>query len=315
MSKNEPPLSPEKRYRIMSPLPSEKRFGSVPSEQRTVTMGITRRQFLKRASLGAFGLMASYPVFIERYIILENTYRIPVPHLPESFSGFRIVHLTDLHYGFLVPLGIIRHVVDRANRLEPDAIVCTGDYVHEKNSSRQIDRVWPVLSGLSAPSGVYSVLGNHDHWASTARSAYWLKKSGQDLRHTAVRLERRGQALWFAGAGDLWGDKADLDNLVGMIPNQECRIVLAHNPDTADTPHRARVDLMLSGHTHGGQVNLPLVGAPVLPVNNRNYTSGLKQSLSGARVFISKGIGWAIYPVRFNCYPEISVLELVPETG
>lgn len=275
-------------------------------------MGITRRQFLKRASLGTLGLIATYPVFIERYIILENTYRIPVPHLPKAFSGFRIVHLTDLHYGFLVPLGVIKGVVHRANRLKPDAIVCTGDYVHEKNSNSQIDQVWPVLSRLSAPSGVYSVLGNHDHWASTARSEFWLKKSGQNVQHKGVRLERGGQALWLAGVGDLWEDKVNLDNLLHAIPDLECRIVLAHNPDTADTPHRSRFDLMLSGHTHGGQVNLPLVGAPVLPVNNKSYTSGLKQSLRGSPVFISKGIGWAIYPIRFNCYPEIAVLELVP---
>src|SRR3990172_7154043 len=107
-------------------------------------MKITRRQFLKRAcSLGPIGLLASYPIFVERYI----------------------VQLSDLHYGFLVPLGLIRHVVERANELKPDLIVCTGDYVHEKNSTTQIDQVWPVISQLKALSGVYSVLGNHDHWA------------------------------------------------------------------------------------------------------------------------------------------------------
>jgi predicted MPP superfamily phosphohydrolase len=116
-----------------------------------------------------------------------------------------------------------------------------------------------------------------------------------------------------AGAGDLWEDHSDLDDLLRKVPGSECRIVLAHNPDTADTKYSSRVDLMISGHTHGGQVDIPFVGTPVLPVRNKNYSSGLKRSPRGCRVFISKGIGWAIYPVRFNCFPEIAVLELVPD--
>lgn len=271
---------------------------------------ITRRRFLKLSA--SLGLAAVYPVFIERYIIVTNTYRITVPNLPEEFTGFRIVHLTDLHYGFLVPLALIRDVVRRAKELKPDVIVCTGDYVREKNSTREIDEVWPVLSELTAPSGVYSVLGNHDHWADTPRSDYWLKRSGQYLRHTAIRIERKGKGLWLAGAGDLLEDHRSLDELLGNIPDAECRIVLAHNPDTADTEFSSRIDLMISGHTHGGQVNIPLIGAPVLPVKNKEYSSGLTRSPQGHKVFISKGIGWAIYPVRFNCFPEIAVLELFP---
>ncbi|NTW16947.1 MAG: metallophosphoesterase [Syntrophaceae bacterium] len=277
-------------------------------------MKITRRQFLKRAcSLGSIGLLASYPIFVERYIILTNVYRISVPNLPTAFSGFRIVQLADLHYGFLFPLELVRHVVERANELKPDIIVCTGDYVHEKNSTTQIDQVWPILSQLTAPSGVYSVLGNHDHWADTIRSDYWLKRTGQDLRHKVFPIQREGQNLWLAGAGDFYEDHNNLDFILGKIPDPDCRIVLAHNPDSADTGFSKRVDLMISGHTHGGQVNIPFVGPPVLPVQNKSYTSGLKISPRGCKVFISKGIGWTICPVRFNCFPEIVVLELSPD--
>ena len=276
-------------------------------------MEITRRQFLKRACLlGSIGLLASYPFFIERYIVLTNTYRVSVPNLPRAFSGFRIVQLSDLHYGFLVPLGLIRHVVKRANQLKPDLIVCTGDYVHERNSAAQIDQVWPVLSQLTAAYGVYSVLGNHDHWADTARSDYWLKRTRQDLRHKVVRIEREGQNLWLAGAGDMWEDHRNLDVMLSKIPDSGCRIVLAHNPDSADTAFSRRIDLMISGHTHGGQVEIPFVGTPVLPVQNKNYSSGLKRSPRGSKMFISRGIGWAICPIRFNCFPEIAVLELAP---
>jgi predicted MPP superfamily phosphohydrolase len=274
---------------------------------------ITRRRFLKLAgSIGAFGLVASYPVFIERYIVQINTYRIPVPNLPADFTGFRIVHLTDLHYGFLVPLSLIQSVVARANAIGGDLIVCTGDYVHEKKAADEIDTVWPALSELHAPLGVLSVLGNHDHWADTARSRHWLAETGQDLSHRVRSFTRGNSRLWFVGAGDFWEDHEDLDLLLNEIPESDCRIVLAHNPDSADTDFKSRVDLMLSGHTHGGQIDIPFVGPPVLPVRNKLYSHGLKRSLRGFPVFISRGIGWAIFPIRFNCFPEIAVLEIVP---
>jgi uncharacterized protein len=274
---------------------------------------MTRRHFLSwTGCAGIFGLAASYPIFIERYIVQTNTYRIPVPNLPPAFRGFRIIQLADLHYGFLVPLILIRNVIAQANRIERDLIVCTGDYVHEKKTTGEIDAVWPLLADLNAPSGVFSVLGNHDHWADTKRSHDWLTQTGQDLRHKAMPITRNGSRLWLAGAGDLWEDHISLDRLLSGIPEADCRIVLAHNPDTADTGFSARVDLMISGHTHGGQVNIPLIGAPFLPVRNKTYSSGLKTSPRGTSVFISKGIGWTIIPVRFNCFPEIAVLELVP---
>lgn len=274
---------------------------------------MNRREFIRLGGLiGAAGLLASYTVFIERYIILTNHYLIAVPNLPKAFSGFRIVHLTDFHYGSLVPLAIIRHVIQRVNRLDRDLVVCTGDYVHERVATTQIDTVWPLLSDLTAPLGVLSVLGNHDHWASTKRSQYWLDKTNQDLRHKVKAIEKGGEKLWIAGAGDLWEDHRDLDQILSGIPDTDCRIVLAHNPDTADSKFSGRVDLIISGHTHGGQVDIPFIGPPVLPVRNKSYSSGLKTSPRGTGVFISKGIGWAIYPVRFNCPPEIAVLELIP---
>lgn len=262
------------------------------------------------AIAGCTGLAGSYPVFIERTIVQINTYRIPVPRLPKAFEEFTIVHLTDLHYGFLVSLAHIKRVIETANSIPSDMIVCTGDYIHERNSVKQINLVWHELSKLQAPSGVLSVLGNHDHWGDTTRSLFWLNKSGQNLQHTVRRIRRNGASLWFAGAGDLWEDSADIDQLLAPVPKKECRILLAHNPDSADTIRKARADLIISGHTHGGQVNIPFYGPPILPVKNKNYSSGLKKSKRGFPVFISRGIGWAILPIRFNCYPEIAVLKL-----
>lgn len=274
---------------------------------------INRRRFLTLAGMaGVAGAGGAYASFIEPYAVETNTYRIPVPHLPEAFAGFRIVHLTDIHHGSRIPLGWVRILVARANRIRRDITVCTGDFVHAENTAREIDAVWPVLNGLKAPGGVYSVLGNHDHWADSGRSQDYLARSGQDLTYKAVKIERGGRRLWLAGVGDLWENYRNPDTVIGNVPQAECRIVLAHNPDTADSAFKSRVDLMISGHTHGGQVSIPWVGPPVLPVENKNYTCGLKKSLRGESVFISRGIGWAICPVRFNCYPEIAVLELEP---
>ncbi len=255
-------------------------------------------------------LMGSYPVFIERYLVQFNRYRIPVANLPAAFQGLRIAQVSDAHCGRLMPRWFVNYLLKRVNRAGADVIVCTGDYIHGREAA-QIEVVWPMLCELCAPLGVYSVLGNHDHWGGAERSLYWLERSGQNLRGKALALEKDGERLWLAGIGDLWEDPFPVDSVLSQIPERECRIVLAHNPDSADTPFSGRIDLMLSGHTHGGQVRIPFGGAPVLPVKNKTYSSGLKMSTKQQRVFISRGIGWAIYPVRFNCYPEIPILELI----
>lgn len=274
-----------------------------------------RRQFLKIGALstGAGALLSSYPFFIERYIVQVNTYKIPVPDLPKVFDNFRILHLTDLHLGPLVQDYFIDDVIQKSNALPKEMIVCTGDYVNKRDSSGYIDQVWPLIAKLKARYGVFNVLGNHDHWADFDRSLYWLNQTGQNIRHQAKAIEKDGQRIWIAGAGDLWEDKIGIDQALQNVPDNECRIVLAHNPDTADEAFQQRVDLMICGHTHGGQVKIPFIGAPILPVENKKYSSGFIRS-EKTNLFISRGIGWAIIPVRFNCYPEIAILQLVQAT-
>lgn len=272
-----------------------------------------RRNFIK---LGLFGgvsaLVASYPFFIERYLFQVNTYHVPVKKLPGVFHGFTIVQLTDLHYGFLMPLSVIKKVLHTVSSLKKDMIVCTGDYSHGKNNTKQLDIIWSELHKLRARHGVYSILGNHDHWADFERSLYWINRSGQNVRHKAVQIKRGGERIWLGGAGDLWEDDVGIDKAFQNVPSEECKILLAHNPDTADTTFNTRIDLIISGHTHGGQVKFPVLGTPILPVNNKKYASGFIRT-KNTHLYISRGIGWAIIPVRFNCFPEISVLRLVSE--
>lgn len=274
---------------------------------------VSRRKFLKFGVLGGIGvLIASYSFFIERYLFQVNTYQIPVPHLPASFTGLTIAQLTDLHCGFLMPLTIVEQIIWKINSLRPDIIVCTGDYIHKRHRTIQIDSVWPYLMKLHARYGVYSVLGNHDYWGDTERSLSWLEQSGQSVRHKAVPILIGQERLWIGGAGDYWRDELGIDLAFQHVPGHECKILLAHNPDSADTPYKTRVDLMISGHTHGGQINIPFIGPPILPVQNKSYSSGFIRT-GRTNLYISRGLGWAIIPLRFNCFPEISILRLVRE--
>ncbi len=229
--------------------------------------------------------------------------------MPPSFHGFTIAHLTDLHLGTLVSESFIRGVVTKTNNLQPDIIACTGDYVHKRNTTHEVDMVWPLLDGLKAQFGVYSVLGNHDHWADTNRSLYWLDRTGQNLRHKSIFIRKGKERLVIGGAGDYWEDTLNIDSTFRNSSSGDCRILLSHNPDSVDSTFNTKISLTLCGHTHGGQVRLPFYGPPVLPVTNKNYSSGLIPT-KRTKLFISRGIGWAIYPVRFNCYPEVALLEL-----
>lgn len=272
---------------------------------------MNRRTFLKLAACGgAAALVGCYSVLIERTIVQVNRYRVPITNLPPAFHGFTLAQLTDLHLGFLVSESFVEEVVHRTNELRTDVIVCTGDYVHERNTNGDIEKVWPILSRLAAKDGVYSVLGNHDHWADTDRSQYWLERSGQNIRHVCKPVYRGRDRILIGGAGDYWEDELAIDKAFRCSDENDCRVLLAHNPDSVDTVFNTPVSLVLSGHTHGGQVIIPFFGPPMLPVKNKAYSSGLI-STPKTQLFISRGIGWSIYPVRFNCYPEIAVLELV----
>ena len=272
---------------------------------------INRRKFLKLAIYGGTAaLVGCYPVLIERNIVQINRYKVPLPNLPSSFHGFTIAHLTDIHLGFLVSKSFVEGIVHKTLKLNIDAIFCTGDYVHKRNTIKEIETVWPILSKLKARYGVYSVLGNHDHWADTGRSLYWLERTGQNIRHKCKPIYKGRERILIGGCGDYWQDKLEIDKAFFCSEEKDCRILLSHNPDSVDTQFTTSLSLVISGHTHGGQVVIPFLGAPILPVKNKNYSSGLIDTPK-TKLFISRGIGWAIYPVRFNCYPEIAVLELI----
>ena len=300
---------------------------------------LTRRQFLK------LGLAAaSIPLLAGIYTVkvepawLDVTYTdIFLPGLPAPFDGYRIAHVSDLHFddGHYMPLSRIQRVVELVNAEQPDIIIHTGDFVSEPHTraymaaryrgkhpgfmnSPNAEKVFgpciATIDAMQARDGALAVLGNHDHWVDADVARKNLANSSIRLiENSHAVIQREGAQLVIAGVDDLWtGDQLPEQAFAGApSPQQAPRILLSHNPDYAVDPAVAdhSVQLMLSGHTHGGQVYVPGLGAPILPIEHKEFARGLVPT-SWGQVFISRGIGVITPPVRFLTRPEVAILRL-----
>ncbi|HEX8910962.1 MAG TPA: metallophosphoesterase [Humisphaera sp.] len=290
---------------------------------------VSRRGFLilaRRATVAGVAGVGAYSVFGAPADVEVTRRSFPVRDLPEPLRGLRVVQLTDIHHGPWTSLAQVRDIVDRTNALRPDLVLLTGDYVHD--SPEFITPVVTELAKLRASIGVVGTLGNHDWWedgVATMRAFHAVGIPLVDNNRLFVTGDRtltkevghsdRRHALCVAGAGDLWEGEPNYQSALYDLPREMPRILMAHNPDTAEharlLKYNPRIDLMLSGHTHGGQVSLPLVGPPVtLSRYGRKYASGLVQGPI-CPVYVSRGLGTTVAPVRFGVRPEIAVIELV----
>ncbi|VAW37066.1 hypothetical protein MNBD_DELTA02-537 [hydrothermal vent metagenome] len=283
---------------------------------------MTRRKFIKILGYGAGGLtlalggsvalLANSRYYAPRRIVVEDV-TVPVKDLPAGFEGFKICQLTDIHHGYQVEMEFVDKALDIALRLNPDIYALTGDYASYKTKFADA-----VIGRLATLRGVYdtvAVLGNHDHWVGGYKYVpAVLRRSGIGLlNNTHIILERDGGKLCIAGVDDLRVGRPDLGQALYGVPQDMPRILLSHNPDLADEKlGDNRVDLMLSGHTHGGQIRLPFsLYAPY--TNSRygqKYTGGFVKT-GNTLVYVSRGIGTITIPIRFNCPPEITLLRLV----
>jgi uncharacterized protein len=278
-----------------------------------------RRTFIKRIGLTGFasGLVGGvvYPVLEAKWCRLTRQI-IQLPKLPKPFHGTTIAVLADIHHGPFVPVSYIRHVVTMTNAMRPDIIALVGDYVHR--NTHYIAPGMDELRKLQPRVGCFAVRGNHDnrdyHGNNNFRSlseAALAEAKIPDLNNRGIWLERRGTRLRIGGVGDLWTDRQDLDAALGETTNDDAAIVLSHNPDFVEQIEDRRVGLVLSGHTHGGQVVVPGVGAPIVPSRyGQKYLHGLVQGPC-CRVFVSRGVGTVSPPIRFLCRPEIVLITLV----
>ena len=273
----------------------------------------SRRKFLKYTGLVAGAAVAGAAVdalVIEPHGFQVTRPTIPVNNLPSAWDGVRIAQITDIHVGRFSDLDDARRIVEMTNDLSPDIVVLTGDYVSRADAiSRALVEVFRDLR----TKWKFAVLGNHDHWSNAKAVIASLETAGIPMLINSHRiLDRRNQSLCIAGVDDLWSSTPgpDVVQALSGVPREIPRILLSHNPDYAERlPSSPRVDLMLSGHTHGGQVKLPLLGAMRLPINHSKYAEGLVPAPHCA-VFVSRGLGMVGVPIRFNCRPELPLITL-----
>lgn len=243
-------------------------------------------------------------------LIEVTEHRIPIPGLPEAFRGFRIVHLSDIHHGLFLPLAAVTAAVSLANRLKPDLIALTGDFI--TYSRAYIEPVATVLGFLRSRYGAVAVLGNHDFRVGADEIARALRRAGIEvLRNAHTARRRAGHALYVAGIDDLWS-KADLPRALRGIPSGAPTVLLSHNPGIIRRAAAHGVSLVLSGHTHGGQVRLPLVGSILGRSRARLRFRDGYDRLGSTHIYVSRGIGTVVLPLRFRCPAEIPRLHLQP---
>jgi predicted MPP superfamily phosphohydrolase len=233
--------------------------------------------------------------------------RIYLRRLPAEFDGFRIVQLSDIHHSPFTSREQIERAVNTANRLQPDIIALTGDYISKER--RYAAPCAEMLGKLRARQGVYAVLGNHDHWTDAALITDLFRAEGITvLINEGMRFERRGAAFWLAGVDDTMVGMEDLSLALAGASEGEFKLLLAHNPIILRRAVRAGVDLVLSGHTHGGQVSLRSDNGPS-GRPRRRLLKGLA-SQGETQIYVTRGLGTVVLPVRFGCPPEVSLLEL-----
>jgi hypothetical protein len=234
--------------------------------------------------------------------------------LPPSFAGLRLVHLTDIHHGLYTRLSQVERVIALANGLEPDVVALTGDFV--TSSSRYIAPVARALSRLRPRLGAFAVLGNHDHRVGADAMGRALERCGITvLRNRHVRVARNGDDLVVAGVDDVDYHRHDLARALRGISTGRPTILLSHNPAILPQAAACGVDLVLAGHTHGGQIDLPalraLARSPAVPLSFRR---GWDQ-VGSTQIYVSRGIGTVVVPIRYRCPAEIPVLRLEPASG
>jgi predicted MPP superfamily phosphohydrolase len=265
-----------------------------------------RRRILLLVSLCS--LAALYVLLEPRWLKMRR-FTITDPDVPPAFDGVRIVFASDIHHGPYFSAARVRRLVDRVNGLDPDVILLGGDYVHR--DPKYIQPSIAELAAFDAPFGVFAVLGNHDHWEGAEETRARLREAGITIiENRAQWLSSSEERIRIGGVGDLWEDTQDLRATVDEAGEDDFVILISHNPDYVEKVTSNKVDLVLSGHTHGGQVTLFGLWAPLVPSKyGQKYRSGLVET-EYTRVIVSNGVGTITPPVRFWARPDIVLITL-----
>jgi uncharacterized protein len=276
---------------------------------------MNRRRFLKSAlalTAPAPAVAAGYGLFEAGWVRIDRQ-TLPLARLPAAFDGLTLAFLTDIHHGPFTSLDYVAAVVRTTLALQPDLIVLGGDY--SLKDGKYIRPCLDVLSGLKAPLGVFGVLGNHDYWHGVSTTREGMAAAGViELTNAGAWVTRGSARFRLAGVDDLWTGRADEQAALGDAKPEDACLLVSHNPDLAEALRDERVGLVLSGHTHGGQVVFP-GGAPFVPSRyGQKYLHGLVQA-PRTLVYVSRGLGTSGLPVRFRSRPEINLITLVASGG
>lgn len=275
---------------------------------------LTRRQFLKRgvALAAGAGLLTGAYAWLWEPQQLDTVYRTLVcPRLPAAFHNLKVVHFSDAHLGFHTRKKHIEHLIAAIRREAPELICFTGDIID--SSAEAMNEYIPLLASIDAPLGKFAVLGNHDFWGGSGKDvSQKLQVAGfRVLQNGNQLLNRGGQSIAVVGLDDWLHGFPDPQKARAGIPDDMFSLLLMHEPDYAGNAALFPFDLQLSGHSHGGQVRLPLLGALMTPPGSKRYVMGMYEV--GERrmpLYVNRGIGETHLPVRLLCKPELTVFTL-----
>jgi len=289
--------------------------------QRELKRQMTRRAFIKRMTRVGIGVLGAGGVYhwstkIEPSWIEVRRVQLTIPKLHPAFNNWTLAQISDLHVGGWMTRDRLQYVVHRVNKLQPDLVAITGDFVTRAPQQHR-EVLTQVLSTLKAKHDVFGVLGNHDHWTHAKTIRNILRQSGvQELNNSFHTIRKDGGVLQLCGLDDAWVGAADVPALLQKLPAQGAAILLAHEPDFADDYAKAkRFDVQLAGHTHGGQIRVPLVGPLHLPrygekYNNGRYVVGSTPDARAMTLYVNRGVGMVWPYVRLHCRPEITLFTL-----
>jgi len=274
---------------------------------------ISRRNFIRASLYGGVAVAggAGY-VQSDNLEVVETT--MAVPH--RQLDGLVIAVLADFHAGAFISPDYLQRTIDRVNSFKPDLICLVGDYVDgviSRSAKNLVDAnfIFPALSRLTAKQGVFAVLGNHDHWIDAYAVQEQLKSNGVTVLNN--RSQRLGDNLVVAGVDDYWEGPANLEQALTQSRREDFVVLLSHNPDiNKEITDRDPVNLVLSGHTHGGQIRLPFSNSAFwVPCSPRyRSTAGLIREGQRRYTFVTKGVGTFFIPVRLNCPPDFGLIRL-----
>jgi predicted MPP superfamily phosphohydrolase len=281
---------------------------------------ISRRDFLRimktvGATVFSIATASYYSLEFEPEWLDVSQVEIPLLRIPKAFDGFRIVQISDIHMGGWMDREKLAEVLSLVRQQTPDLIVITGDFVFGHLWSEVLDIAAEdlviELSALASEYEIIAVMGNHDHWTDVVKVRDVLSRCRiLELKNDTHTIVKNGMVLCIAGVDDVSEGEDRLHEFFDKLPSDTDSILLAHEPDYADTATLAgRFGLQLSGHSHGGQVVIPFLGPPVLPLWGRKYPSGLYR-VGEMWLYTNRGVGMTSPFVRFNCRPEITVFTL-----